>query len=172
MDGPEQATDDFETPEFSGTVAFGDLEKVLGFHLRLANVAVFQDFQATMSGLALTPKQFAVLELIDNNAGASQIDFAQSLRMDKATMMALINKLEGRGAVERRPSQVDRRRQELFVTEEGQRVLAAAKELRHGHEARFTERFSKDELAQLLSFLRRIYQDGRALPKPSTTPQT
>lgn len=166
MDAANPPNEDPDQPELSGTLTLGGLEQVLGFHLRLANVAVFQDFQATMSGLALTPKQFAVLELIDNNAGASQIDFAQCLRMDKATMMALVNKLEGRGAIERRPSQVDRRRQELFVTEEGQRLLAEAKALRHGHEARFTDRFSEGELEQLITFLRRIYQDGRTLPRP------
>ncbi len=138
-------------------VKLGSLQEILGFHLRLANVAVFQDYQATMAGLALTPKQFAVLELIEENPGASQIDIANCLRMDKASMMALVNKLEARHAIERRPSAVDRRRQELFITEEGVVLANKAKTLRSAHEARFKERFSPEELADLVSYLQRIY---------------
>lgn len=138
----------------------GDLENILGFHLRLANVAVFQDYQLTMAGLALTAKQFAVLELIEANPGASQIDLAHCLRMDKASMMALVNKLEGRNAIERRPSAVDRRRQELFITAEGTVLATTAKKLREAHEARFKERFSAEELVELVSYLQRIYTNA------------
>jgi MarR family transcriptional regulator, organic hydroperoxide resistance regulator len=139
-------------------IKLGDLENILGFHMRLANVAVFQDYQVTMAGLALTPKQFAVLELIESNPGASQIDLAHCLRMDKASMMALVNKLEGRNAIERRQSEVDRRRQELFITADGIALATTAKKLREAHETRFKERFSTEELADLVSYLQRIYR--------------
>ncbi|MBB4954271.1 DNA-binding MarR family transcriptional regulator [Agrobacterium vitis] len=147
-------------PSSTGAVTLGDLENILGFHLRLANVAVFQDYQLTMAGLALTAKQFAVLELIEANPGASQIDLAHCLRMDKASMMALVNKLEGRNAIERRPSAVDRRRQELFITAEGTVLATTAKKLREAHEARFKERFSAEELVELVSYLQRIYTNA------------
>ncbi|MCM2292163.1 MarR family winged helix-turn-helix transcriptional regulator [Allorhizobium sp. BGMRC 0089] len=142
-------------------VQYGELNDILGFHLRLANVALFQDYQATMGDLSLTPKQFAVLELILINPGTSQIGLAQSLRMDKATMMAIINKLEARNAIERRQSKIDRRRQELFVTEDGQKLVDTARQLRSEHEARFTTRFSADELKMLFGFLNRIYAGAK-----------
>lgn len=156
VNAPEEQAPSPTISDTSG-VKLGALENILGFHLRLANVAVFQDYQATMAGLSLTPKQFAVLELIEENPGASQIDIANCLRMDKASMMALVNKLEGRNAIERRPSVVDRRRQELFVTEEGAALARKAKVLRAAHEDRFKDRFSPDELAGLVSYLQRIY---------------
>lgn len=156
VNAPEEQTASTTSSEIA-SVKLGGLENILGFHLRLANVAVFQDYQATMAGLSLTPKQFAVLELIEENPGASQIDIANCLRMDKASMMALVNKLEGRNAIERRPSVVDRRRQELFVTGEGAALALKAKALREAHEARFKERFSAEELAGLVSYLQRIY---------------
>lgn len=155
FDAPQDAQAS-SSPSSTG-VKLGELENILGFHLRLANVAVFQDYQVTMAGLSLTPKQFAVLELIETNPGASQIDLANCLRMDKASMMALVNKLEGRNAIERRQSENDRRRQELFVTEDGLALANTARNLRAAHEARFKDRFSEDEVAQLVSYLRRIY---------------
>lgn len=154
------AEDSLPSPQSSLSapgIQLGGLENILGFHLRLANVAVFQDYQATMAGLALTPKQFAVLELIEENPGASQIDIANCLRMDKASMMALVNKLEARNAIERRPSAVDRRRQELFVTVDGAALASKAKSLREAHETRFKDRFSAEELADLVSYLQRLY---------------
>lgn len=159
-----QGGDQPSSPSTTATtsVKLGDLENILGFHLRLANVAVFQDYQVTMAGLSLTPKQFAVLELIESNPGASQIDLAHCLRMDKASMMALVNKLEGRNAIERRQSEIDRRRQELFITTDGIALASTAKKLREAHEAHFKERFSKEELANLVSYLQRIYASTTA----------
>ena len=38
----------------------GSLPELLGFHLRLANVAVYRDFTASLSDLDLTQKQCAI----------------------------------------------------------------------------------------------------------------
>ncbi|WP_083638861.1 MarR family winged helix-turn-helix transcriptional regulator [Rhizobium oryziradicis] len=164
IDASQDAPTSSPSTSAATSVTLGELENILGFHLRLANVAVFQDYQVTMAGLSLTPKQFAVLELIETNPGASQIDLAHCLRMDKASMMALVNKLEARHAIERRQSESDRRRQELFITTEGLALAKTAKKLRETHEARFKDRFSADELAELVSYLQRIYTSTSTTP--------
>lgn len=138
-------------------IDLGRLEDVLGFHLRMANVALYHDFSKAVEELALTQKQVAVLELIAQNEGASQIDIAATLGMDRATMMALVNRLEDRGLVARRPSPIDRRRQQLILTGEGQGVLAACRQLISAHEQKFTGRFSKEELKAFVGFLKRVY---------------
>jgi DNA-binding MarR family transcriptional regulator len=137
----------------------GRLDGILGFHLRMAHVAVYRDFAATMSELGLTQKQLAVMELVDRNPGVSQIDLAQTLGTDRATMMALVDRLELRGIVVRRPSEVDRRRQELRLTASGAALLAAAYARVGEHEKRFLARFSGAELEALLGALKRIYRD-------------
>ena len=62
--------------EVGAPLRTGRLDEILGFHLRMANVAMYQDYSATMSELGLTQKQFAVLELIAANPGVGQIDIA------------------------------------------------------------------------------------------------
>lgn len=138
----------------------GCLTEILGFHLRMANVAIFQDYQQTMAGLSLTPKQFTVLELVGRNPGVVQIDIAELLSMDKATTMALVDRLEARNLLERRTSTIDRRRKDLFLTKQGQEVLQEARDLIAAHEKRFTSRFSGTELEAFIEQLRRIYLSG------------
>lgn len=137
----------------------GQLDDVLGFHIRMASAAIYRDFSASMAALDLTQKQVAVLELIANNANVSQIDLAAALGTDRATMMALVDRLQARGIVERRPSQTDKRRQILSLTVDGAATLAQAREAVAAHERRFTSRFTKDELNVLTAGLRRLYRE-------------
>ncbi|MBY5761531.1 MarR family transcriptional regulator [Rhizobium leguminosarum] len=152
--------DDFEGEDAPATLGLdvGRLGDLMGFHLRMAHVAVYRDFAETMEALALTQKQLAVMELVAGNPGASQIDLANTLGTDRATMMALVNRLAARDLIERRPSAADRRRQELHLTKAGGAMLARARELIDRHEQRFITLFSRDELDALLTALMRIYK--------------
>lgn len=158
--GTKSPQDDVEGEDAPATPALdvGRLGDLLGFHLRMAHVAIYRDFAETMEELALTQKQLAVMELVAGNPGASQIDLANTLGTDRATMMALVNRLAARDLIERRPSAADRRRQELHLTKAGRAVLARARELIDKHERRFLELFSRDEMDALLKALKRIYK--------------
>ncbi|ANL44687.1 MarR family winged helix-turn-helix transcriptional regulator [Rhizobium phaseoli] len=136
----------------------GRLGDLLGFHLRMAHVAIYRDFAATMEELGLTQKQLAVMELLAGNPGASQIDLANTLGTDRATMMALVNRLAARGFIERRSSAADRRRQELHLTPAGHAMLVQARERIDRHEQRFITLFSREEMDGLLAALKRIYR--------------
>lgn len=134
------------------------LPELLGFHLRLAQVAIYRDFSTSLAPLDLTQKQAATLELIGANSGASQVDLAATLGTDRATMMAMVDRLEARGLLLRVRSSADRRRQHLHLTDLGEQVLTEAKRLIAEHEARFKQRFTPAELEALVEGLRRIHR--------------
>jgi DNA-binding MarR family transcriptional regulator len=157
--GDLKPDNDDEAPETGLGLRTGRLDDILGFHLRMANVAIYQDYSAAMCDIGLTQKQFAVLELIAANPRVSQIDIANHLSMDRATMMALVNRLEARKLIERKPSAVDRRRQELLMTADGQVLIRQARAIQEQHELRFTGRFSPEELQVFVEALKRIYAD-------------
>jgi DNA-binding MarR family transcriptional regulator len=138
----------------------GTLPDLLGFHLRLANVAVYRDFTASLAGLDLTQKQCATLQLIEANRGVSQVDLANTLGTDRATMMAMIDRLEQRDLLVRKRSVEDRRRQELYLTDIGHEILAKAKTAIAEHETRFVGRFKPAELKVLVDALRRIHRQA------------
>lgn len=135
-----------------------ELPDLMGFHLRLAHVAMYRDFATALSDLDLTQKQCATLTLIGANPAVSQVDLASTLGTDRATMMAMVDRLEQRGLLLRRRSVGDRRRQELNLTPEGEVMLERAKRAIAQHEGHFTQRFSADELKCFMNALRRIHQ--------------
>jgi len=139
-------------------LALDGLPELLGFNLRLAQVAMYRDWALSMTELELTQKQAATLQLIGANPGVSQVDLASTLGTDRATMMATIDRLEERGFVVRRRSTEDRRRQELNLTELGEKMVARAKRTMAEHERRFTSRFTPEELKALMNALGRIHQ--------------
>lgn len=156
------STKRIEAPEAAEAqeLSFDDLDGLLGFRLRQASVAMYRDFIATLAPFDVTQKQTATLWLINANPGVSQASLAASLDMDRATMMGLIDRLEGRGFVIRKRSTSDRRRQRLYLTPAGQRALGKIKGLIAKHERKFTSRFTAEEMSALLSALQKISGDA------------
>lgn len=151
-----------QTPDPAGSLddkLFLDgLPDLLGFNLRMAHVAMYRDFTNAMVELDLTQKQCATLQLVGANPAVSQVDLAATLGTDRATMMAMVDRLEGRGFLIRTRSVSDRRRQELNLTPEGEAMLARARRAIADHERHFTSRFTAAELKALMNALSRIHQ--------------
>ena len=132
------------------------LDDNIGYQLRIAYVAVRRHFETAMERLDLTQKQTGVLWLIDANGGVSQIALANELGMDRASMMAIVDRLEERGLIVRKRSAEDGRRQELYTTIKGRKILAQAKTAIHEHEKWITTRFNAKDLNALVAGLKRI----------------
>jgi len=148
--------DDLQGPE----LMFEELDGLLGYRLRRAQGAMHRDYMATVAGLELTQKQTATLWLINANPGVAQVSVAAALGMDRATMMAVTDRLEDRGLLVRKRSTVDRRRQELYLTPAGQSALRKVKARIVEHEQRFKSLFKPAELAALLSALEKFRELG------------
>ena len=149
-----------EQPLEGAELMFRDLDGLLGYRLRRAQGAVHRDYMAAVAELKLTQKQTATLWLIDANPGVSQVAVAAALGMDRATMMAVTNRLEARGLLTRKPSMTDRRRQELNLTRAGEKALHKVKARIIEHENRFKNLFEPAELAALLSALQKFRAFG------------
>ena len=137
--------------------SLGSLDRIVGFHIRLAHNAVYRHFTETFSDLGLTQKQVSVLWLIDDSHDIAQTDLGRRLQIDRATVMAIVNRLQSRGYVRRRKSKTDGRRQTLTITPEGEEALAAAKVAIAAHEKWLKGRFSAEETDTLIELLRRIH---------------
>jgi DNA-binding MarR family transcriptional regulator len=133
------------------------LDDLVGYQLRMAYVAIRRHFEDALAHLDLTQKQTGVLWLIGANGGASQIAIATRFGMDRASMMAIVDRLEERSLVVRKRSTEDGRRQELYLTARGRKVLSQAKSAIAEHEKWLKNRFNARELNALLTALKRIY---------------
>lgn len=136
----------------------GDIADIVGFHIRLAHVAVYRHFTETFADLELTQKQVSVLWLVDDHPGISQIDVGRRLRMDRATTMTIVNRLQEREFMRRERSASDGRKQALYLTDAGRDALERAKSCIGEHEAWLKGRFSAGEVEKLVEMLARIHE--------------
>src|SRR3954463_5954900 len=132
-----EMTDDLPgspTPADQGRV-MAELERLLGFHISLANTAIKAHFQSQSVALGLTHKQIAILWIVGGCPGIIQSDLARMLQVKRATMWGMVGRLCERDLLERPGSEgVDARHVALTLTENGRDVLAQAKEAILHHE--------------------------------------
>lgn len=126
------------------TVDLDALTDHLGYHLRRAQVAVFQDFIRSLATVDLRPAQYSVLMVIGANPGLSQAELAEALAIERARLVHMLDRLQARGIVQRLASATDRRTHALHLTREGQKLLKRARTLAIKHEARLAEKIGGD----------------------------
>lgn len=146
------------TPPIEGDDDIGEIRNIVGFHIRLAHGAVYRHFTETFTDLDLTQKQVSVLWLVDDHPDIAQTDLAHRMRMDRATTMAIINRLEARDLLIRGKSETDGRKQTLNLTDAGQEMLRVAKQAIIDHENWLKSRFSDKEVTKLIELLTRIHE--------------
>ena len=137
-------------------VKTGMLNTLLGYQLRRAQSAVFAEFMQTMTGDKVTPGQFGVLILIEENTGLNQSTLAKALGIERSTMVGVIDGLENRGLVERRKSPTDKRAHALTLTDQGNKLLGSVKPKIKDHESRIAGDLDTVELETLMELLKRV----------------
>lgn len=140
------------------------LPGLIGYQLRLAQLAVFDDFAADLREFDISPGRFGVLVLISANPGMTQSLLASATQLDRSTMVAVIDQLEARGLVERRASPTDRRSNALVLTEGGEKLLKQLKRRIKQHEARIASAMTSSETATLVELLTRIRSRLQSAP--------
>jgi DNA-binding MarR family transcriptional regulator len=136
------------------------LPTLIGFNIRRAQIALWRDFNRQFADGDVRPGVFSAMLLANANPGIAQIEIANQLGIDKASVVSLIDRMEHSGWVERRRSSEDRRRQGIFVTPAGVKACRSLKREMLEHERKFVGRFTEQELRLLISLLRRLHDAG------------
>lgn len=132
------------------------LPGLIGYQVRLTQLAVFSDFAADLKEFDISPGRFGVLVLISANPGLTQSRLAAATQLDRSTMVAVIDYLEGRCLVERRASPTDRRSNALVLTPAGEDLLKQLKRRIKSHEARITAAMTPREREVFVDLLTRV----------------
>ena len=128
----------------------------VGFMLSSLGYAVSRRFHDVLAPLELEPSEFAVLRAVGFSEGQSQQALAERLHISASHMVAIVDRLQERGLVERRPHVGDRRVRSLHLTKAGEKLLAQAFELAKQFEQLLTKPLNAKERMELLSLLERI----------------
>ena len=132
----------------------GQLDKHLGYFLRRLQIWVFQDFIETLKPLKVRPAQYSVLLIIEANPGRSQAAIGERLAIERARLARMLHELERRKWVTRRANGDDGRSHSLYLTDEGEQVLAKIKALAERHEARLAKLLGSGPRDEVLKALR------------------
>jgi DNA-binding MarR family transcriptional regulator len=138
-------------------VDLGVLPKLLGYNLRRANQASWRTYVSFIGEHKIRPGLFSLLCLVRFNAGIAQIEIGTHLGVDKASIVALLDRLERAGLIERRRSTRDRRRQGISLTDSGMKEFDSLMVQVRQLERHMASRFNKQELEQFLGYLHRMY---------------
>ncbi|MFI1172648.1 MarR family winged helix-turn-helix transcriptional regulator [Streptomyces melanogenes] len=134
---------------------FEGLQQWHGFLLRKAAQAVTECAERNLCPLHVTMRQFGVLSVVAAEPGLNQRAVGNKLRIDRTTIVALVDKLEGTGLMERRRGP-DRRTSALHLTEQGiARLLEAQEVLAEVHQE-FLGPLSAEEREALRNLLVRL----------------
>ncbi len=138
-------------------VDLGCLPKLLGYTLRRAHQASWRRYVNAIGENNIRPGLFSLLVLVRSNPGIVQIELGTHLGVDKASIVALLDRLEHAGLIERRRCTRDRRRQGIFLTDSGSAQLDKLLPQVRSLERQLSACFTKTELEQLLGLLQRFY---------------
>jgi DNA-binding MarR family transcriptional regulator len=109
----------------------------LGFLLKHAQLELAAHSEPALRPLGITGRELAVLSVLADGGSLSQHEAARRLAIDRTTMVALLDGLEAKGLVERRPHPGDRRRNVVELTAKGHRVMDEALRATRDAEGRF-----------------------------------
>ncbi|MGH6877074.1 MAG: MarR family winged helix-turn-helix transcriptional regulator [Rhizomicrobium sp.] len=92
---------------------------------RLQQIAVAL-FMVETRKFDLTPLQYAALLGIRENSGRDQTTLANYVALDRSTIADVVERLESKALIRRRPGVRDRRTKRLELTSAGRKLIAAA----------------------------------------------
>ncbi len=140
----------------SKSINMGFLDDSLGYQLRRAQLAVFNDFAENCRSIGTSAGLFSIVTIVFNNPGLTQSAIAKALGIDRSAMVAAIDKLEAKGLIERRKTENDRRSYALFVTDQGNDWYQQALTQVEQHEAGLYMDLSEQEKQFLVGFLSKL----------------
>ena len=133
------------------------LESLLGYNARRAALAVISEFLPRMAPYQVRPVDFSVLSVIAHNPGVTSRQLCASLGILPPNLVGLLNALEKRALIARRPHPRDGRALGLHLTADGDRLVRDAEVTATDLEAAVASRLTPAELRTLIRLLKKVY---------------
>jgi DNA-binding MarR family transcriptional regulator len=136
----------------------------LAFLLSQVGIHASRQFAEKIAAVDLNPPLFRVLNLVDAAEGQSQQAIGAAIDVPASRMVALVDELEQRELVERRPNPDDRRVRALYLTRKGRDALARGRRIAGEHEEALTRGLPAADRKRLVGLLQKIV-DEQAIGK-------
>lgn len=136
----------------------------IGYLLKHAYLAYESLAILKYEALGATARECGVLVQIRALEGASQLELAAELGIDRTTMAQLLDTLERRGLISRTPLPADRRRNAVAITPAGRDLLDREEAVRAGVENEFLAPIDAGEREAFRAALHALRDRGDSMP--------
>jgi DNA-binding MarR family transcriptional regulator len=134
------------------------IETLLGYNARRLSLAVIEVFLQRMEAYKLRPVDFSVASLIVHNPGITSRQLCSTLGILPPNLVGLINALERRGLIRKRPHPTDGRASGLHATATGISLMKEAETAATAVEDDVAARLTATERKTLIRLLKKAYQ--------------
>jgi DNA-binding MarR family transcriptional regulator len=131
----------------------------VAFLLSQVGIHASQRFARRIAEIDLQPPQFRVMNMVDAEEGRSQQAIAEAIGAPPSRMVAIVDELETRELIERRPHPSDRRVHALYLTAAGRRLLARGRKIALEHEAELMKGLSVADRRRLVTLLQKVVDE-------------
>lgn len=145
-----------QPPPEPAALSLGWLGTTVGYYLRTAQEAAFDDFARRANGADARPWRFAILALIGSNPGTTQGDLAAALRRRTSTLTPALGELVRQGYVSRKRLATDRRAYALSLTARGREAMLELRARAVEHEREVDRLVGPKNRAEFIQVLKRI----------------
>lgn len=139
-----------------------ELNGRLGYLFKHAAMRLQELHVRALTPFGIDARELGVLLVLAGHEPASQQQAAQRLSVDRTTMVALLDTLEGKGLVFRHPHAQDRRRNVIDLTDHGKDTLRRATEASDAAERELLTPLRPQDRQRLRELLRLIVAHGNA----------
>ena len=140
---------------FADAPAYG-AEQSLGYQIRYAYRAFVKALADELGPYGVTTGQWSALRVLWQQEGLSQVELAQRMMVEKASLTAVLQALAEAGLITRTRNAEDRRKVNIFLTAAGRRLKSKILPLVGKINKRATRRLSATEVHQLRTLLARV----------------
>ena len=133
------------------------LQTLMGYNARRAALSIIELFLERLAPYGLKPVDFSVMSTIQHNPGVTSRQLCASLNLLPPNLVGLIQSLESRGLIERKPHPHDGRAVGLHATPKGQALMVQAEQTATELEIEKTAKLTPAERKTLLKLLQKIY---------------
>ncbi|MDQ0576520.1 MarR family winged helix-turn-helix transcriptional regulator [Agromyces albus] len=126
------------------------------FLLARASALAIAAGNASLAEHGLKARSYAVLALAASDAGPTQRELAEFLRLDPSQVVALVDGLQARGLVRREPDPSDRRANVVVITDDGRDLFARARISAYAVEQQLHSALGDESRERVMELLRAL----------------
>ncbi len=135
----------------------------VGFLLSQLGFFSSRGFMQALDPVGIDPREFLLMRFVAASEGQSQQALSARLDIPASRMVALVDRLEDAGFIERRPDPEDRRVRGLHLTKKGRGALERAFTIATDYETRLCAGINREEREQLIDLLQKVQEGHTAL---------